>query len=46
MNKIKEILQSIHKPNNNYPSKEQITNAKRWCELYDLPINTKCIYLE
>ena len=46
VNKIKEILQSIHKPNNNYPSKEQITNAKRWCELYGLPINNRCIYLQ
>ena len=30
----------------NRPTKEQILTAKRWCELYKLPINPKCIYLK
>lgn len=28
------------------PSKEQISLAKKWCELYQLPINKNCIYNE
>jgi 23S rRNA U2552 (ribose-2'-O)-methylase RlmE/FtsJ len=30
----------------NRPTKEQILTAKKWCELYKLPLNPKCIYLK
>ena len=40
---IHEILENIGEKKR-YPSKQQIGNAKRWCELYDLPINENCIY--
>ena len=42
---IKDIKTSI-KSNSKYPLKSQITNAIRWCELYNLPINENCIYLK
>jgi cap2 methyltransferase len=41
---INNILRNI----NNYketPTKDQILSAKKWCELYKLPINRKCMYL-
>ena len=42
---IKMINEVISYKSSDYtPSKEQISIAKRWCELYQLPINTKCIY--
>ena len=45
---IKEIVDNIQlsSVSSKSPSKQQIMNAKRWCELYDLPINQNCIYLE
>ena len=44
---IKMINEVISYKSSDYtPSKEQISIAKRWCELYQLPINTKCIYLD
>ena len=39
---IKTGTKSKTKP----PLKPQITNAIRWCELYNLPINENCIYLK
>ena len=44
INEINKIIKNI-KNKNDYPRKEQITNAKKWCELYNLPINKNCIYL-
>jgi cap2 methyltransferase len=43
--KIKDILETCYKDKIEIPSKDQIENAQRWCELYDLPINQNCIYL-
>jgi 23S rRNA U2552 (ribose-2'-O)-methylase RlmE/FtsJ len=42
--KIKEILSSCQQETIQLPMKGQIENAKRWCELYKLPINKHCIY--
>jgi 23S rRNA U2552 (ribose-2'-O)-methylase RlmE/FtsJ len=44
INSIKRIIEN--KKISEIPDKEQITIAKRWCELYKLPINKKCIYLK
>ena len=41
---IESILNTINKYKEN-PTKDQLINAKRWCELYQLPINNNCIYL-
>ena len=50
MGSINEILQIIREntesPINKTPSNNQVENAIRWCELYNLPINEKCIYLK
>ena len=43
--KIQEILASCKQEKVQLPMKGQIDNAKRWCELYKLPIHSKCIYL-
>ena len=45
INTIKGILNNINTHHSKKPSKQQIYNAQRWCELYGLPINEKCIYL-
>ena len=37
-------IENIHN-NDDKPSYDQIINAKKWCELNNLPINKKCIYL-
>ena len=48
-NQIKSITDNIDsikkKTINKLPTINQIKVAKRWCELYKLPINQKCIYL-
>lgn len=44
INIINKILKNI-KYATDKPTKIQISNAKKWCELYKLPINNKCIYL-
>ena len=43
---ITEILKNIDGSGSKIPSKKQISDAIRWCELYNLPINEKCIYLK
>ena len=42
--KIKQILNTCQKENIQLPMKGQILNAKKWCELHELPFNKKCIY--
>ena len=44
---INNIIQMVKsdKLTDDKPRKEQINLAKKWCELYNLPINRKCIYL-
>ena len=56
-NQIDSILHSINKQmstidtilsykgEENKPTQSQIAMAKKWCELYRVPINEKCIYL-
>jgi len=47
INHIKKGIQLIKdKKIMNKPTKEQITFAIQWCEKYNLPINTKCIYFK
>tara|TARA_B100000686_G_C16689999_1_gene917045 strand:- start:34 stop:1122 length:1089 start_codon:yes stop_codon:yes gene_type:complete len=43
---INEILKNIDNTTSKGPSKKQIQYATQWCELYELPINSKCIYLK
>ena len=43
---IHEILKNIDDTSNKTPSKNQINNAIKWCELYNLPINENCIYIK
>ena len=42
---INNIIINIDKNNIETPSKEQILVAKRWCEIYNLALNKKCIFL-
>ena len=42
---INTIITNINKNNIEKPTKEQIVVAKRWCELYGLPLNKTCIFL-
>lgn len=48
INKQMETINNIlsHTNYENKPKRSQIVTAKRWCELYKLPINSKCIYLD
>ena len=49
MKMIKEILKMIKEKSvseKEGPSVEQITNAIKWCEDYNLPINEKCVFLK
>ena len=41
---IREIISNVSTDNDIKPTKEQIKNAKEWCQKYDLPINENCIY--
>ena len=41
---IREIISNVGVDNDIKPTKEQIKNAKEWCQKYDLPINENCIY--
>ena len=43
---INDILKNMNDTPSKSPSKLQIKYALQWCELYDLPVNEKCIYLE
>ena len=43
---IHEILKNIDNTSPQTPSKHQISSALKWCELYNLPVNEKCIYLK
>lgn len=43
--KIQEILSSCKNDTIQLPMEGQIQNAKRWCEIYKLPIYKQCIYL-
>ena len=43
MSTIDTILS--YKGEENKPTQSQIAMAKKWCELYRVPINEKCIYL-
>ena len=46
INSINEVLRNIDSTPTKIPSKRQIENAIKWCELYDLPINEDCIYIK
>ena len=49
MKMIKEILKMIKEKSvseKEGPSVEQIKNAIKWCEDYNLPINEKCVFLK
>ena len=48
METIRNILEivKIEKTIDKKPSKDQIENATKWCNLYELPINDKCIHLK
>ena len=41
---IQKITQTIGKYKTIYPTQKHIQSAKRWCELYKVPINKECIY--
>ena len=43
---IKNIIKNIGRYKQIYPTQQQITNAKKWCQSYNLPINQDCIYLK
>ena len=43
---IQEVLKNINLSNTKIPTKNQINHALKWCELYNLPVNEKCIYLK
>ena len=46
INEIMKIIKNIKNKNiKEYPTGIQIRNALKWCELYSLPINKDCIYL-
>lgn len=43
---IQNITQTIGNYKSIYPTKKHIQSAKKWCELYKLPINIECIYFK
>ena len=46
INEIMKTIKNIKNKNiKEYPTGIQIRNALKWCELYSLPINKDCIYL-
>lgn len=41
---IREIISNVEDSCDIKPTREQIKNAKEWCQKYELPINENCIY--
>jgi len=41
---IREIISNVEDSYDIKPTREQIKNAKEWCQKYELPINENCIY--
>ncbi len=41
---IREIISNVEESCDIKPTREQIKNAKEWCQKYELPINENCIY--